>query len=256
MRIVRVGAALVAAVLLVVTMAYLSGFGSRRDVPARPTARSAVATDPRADFATRVLADTRTVWSGKLTEMGGEYPAPRLAEFTDSAAAACFSTSVITGSFYCPRDGKVYIDLGFFRQIESRFAAQADAARAYVVAHEVGHHVQALLGATEAVQKVREHSAPTVVARAQVAFELQADCYAGIWSKAAAEAQRNHGLDGGSAEAALRAVSSVGETLLQKPQGYVVADPFTHATADERLSWFKRGFASGKVADCNAFAAP
>lgn len=257
MRIVRVGAGLLVAVALLLTTIYLSGLGPWRAAPARTgVAVSAVKpADPRAGFSARVLADTNSVWNAKLVELGGSYPAPGLAEFTDQSPAACASTATISGPFYCPRDGKVYIDLGFFRQIESRFAAQADAAKAYVVAHEVGHHLQALLGATEAVQKVREHSAPAVVARAQVAFELQADCYAGIWSREAG-AQRSQGLDAQHAEAAMGAAAGAGEALQKESTGRVVADPFTHATAAQRLSWFKRGSASGRIADCNAFAEP
>lgn len=255
MRIVQLGAALAIAAAVVVVMGYSAGFGRQRSaVPPRSGAAPA-AVDPHADFAARVLADTRSVWSGKVAELGGSYPAPGLTEFADHVEAACASASVLSGPFYCPRDSKVYLDLAFFTQLDSQFAAQADAAKAYVIAHEVGHHVQALLGATEAVQKVREHSTREVADRAQVAFELQADCYAGIWGKSAAATGPGTYLDAGNADAALRAAAAAGETLQRGAQGRIVPDPFTHATAEQRSLWFRRGFDSGRIEDCNTFAA-
>jgi len=256
MRIARFAVTLAVAAAMVASMAYLGGFGrSRSTAVPRTTVARVAATDPHADFATRLLADTRSVWSQKLAELGGSYPAPGLVEFSDHVDAACASASVLSGPFFCPRDDKVYVDLTFFSQLATQFPAQADAAKAYVIAHEVGHHVQALLGATEAVQKVREHSTRQVVDRAQLAFELQADCYAGIWARAAAAATPGTYLDVSTVDEALRAASTVGEALQQRTQA-LVSDPFTHGTIEQRSEWFKRGFGSGKVEDCNAFAAP
>jgi hypothetical protein len=194
------------------------------------------------------------VWTKQLAQLGGRYPPPSLVMYTDRVDSACGGASSASGPFYCPGDQKVYIDLGFFRQLADEFGAPGDFARAYVIAHEVGHHVQLLLGASEAVQKIRERSSDKLGNHAQVELELQADCYAGIWAKQADRAR--HILEAGDLEQALKAASAVGDDTLQRRiQGRVVPDTFTHGTAQQRVSWFKRGFDTGDMQQCNTFAA-
>jgi hypothetical protein len=210
--------------------------------------------DPEGDFVAAVLGETEDVWSKQFAELGGKYPPPTLTLFTGQVESACGGASAASGPFYCPNDQKVYIDLAFFRQLQTEFGAPGDFARAYVIAHEVGHHVQLLLGATEAVQKIRERSSQAVANHAQVEIELQADCYAGIWAKQADSAR--HILEPGDIDEALKAASAVGDDTLQRRiQGRVVPDTFTHGTAKQRSGWFKHGYESGKLEDCNTFAA-
>jgi uncharacterized protein len=223
--------------------------------PAQQAAPVAAGTpkDPEGDFVAAVLGETEDVWTKQFAELGGKYPPPTLTLFTDQVESACGGASAASGPFYCPNDQKVYIDLAFFRQLQTEFGAPGDFARAYVIAHEVGHHVQLLLGATEAVQKVRERSSQAVANHAQVEIELQADCYAGIWAKQADSAR--HILEAGDLEEALKAASAVGDDTLQRRiQGRVVPDTFTHGTAQQRVSWFKRGFDTGEMQQCNTFA--
>ena len=214
--------------------------------------------DPGGQFVSRVLGETEDVWSAKIAAMGGKYPPPKLVLFTSQVESACGMASAASGPFYCPGDQQVYIDLAFFKELETRFGAPGDFARAYVIAHEVGHHVQLLLGATEAMQKVRERSAPAVANRAQVAMELQADCYAGIWAREANAMHQARGLqpyiEPGDIDEALNAAAAVGDdTIQRKTTGRVVPETFTHGTAKQRSTWFKRGFDSGEVQSCDTF---
>jgi uncharacterized protein len=223
--------------------------------PAQKSAPASLGTpkDPEGDFVAAVLGETEDVWTKQFAELGGKYPPPTLTIFTDHVESACGGASAASGPFYCPSDQKVYIDLAFFKQLQTEFGAPGDFARAYVIAHEVGHHVQTLLGATEAVQKIRERSSQTVINHAQVAMELQADCYAGIWAKQADSAR--HILEPGDIDEALKAASAVGDDTLQRRiQGRVVPDSFTHGTAKQRAGWFKHGFDTGKLEECNTFA--
>jgi predicted metalloprotease len=220
---------------------------------AAPVAKGAPK-DPQGDFVAAVLGETEDVWTKQFAQLGGRYPPPSLVMYTDRVDSACGGASSASGPFYCPGDQKVYIDLGFFRQLADEFGAPGDFARAYVIAHEVGHHVQLLLGASEAVQKIRERSSDKLGNHAQVELELQADCYAGIWAKQADRAR--HILEAGDLEQALKAASAVGDdTLQRRTQGRVVPDTFTHGTAQQRVSWFKRGFDTGDMQQCNTFAA-
>jgi predicted metalloprotease len=217
--------------------------------------------DPGGQFVARVLGETEDVWGKKIAELGGRYPAPKLVLFTGEVESACGMASAASGPFYCPGDQQVYIDLAFFNELETQFGAPGDFARAYVIAHEVGHHVQALLGATEEVQKVRERSTPAVASRAQVALELQADCYAGIWAREANTMHQAKGLqpyiEAGDIDEALNAAAAVGDdTIQRKMTGRVVPETFTHGSAKQRSTWFKRGFDSGRIQSCDTFNSP
>jgi len=222
--------------------------------PARESA-AAPADDPQTDFVRAVLGETEDVWTAVLREKGASgYPAPTLVLYSGSVSSACGLASPAAGPFYCPGDQKLYLDLDFFRELEQRFGAPGDFARAYVIAHEVGHHVQALLGTTALVQKARQNSDPQIANRTLVKLELQADCYAGIWANRAERAHRI--METGDLEEALGAAAAVGDDTLQRQaQGYVVPDSFTHGTAAQRAHWFRRGFDAGRLEECDTFNA-
>jgi predicted metalloprotease len=211
--------------------------------------------DPQSDFVRAVLGETEDVWTTVFRENGANgYPPPTLVLYSDTIDSACGLSGAAAGPFYCPGDQKLYIDLGFFNELEQRFGAPGDFARAYVIAHEVGHHVQALIGTTEVVEKARRSSAPEIANRTLVKLELQADCYAGIWANRAESAHRI--MEAGDLEEALGAAAAVGDDRLQRQaQGYVVPESFTHGTAEQRARWFRRGFDSGRLDACDTFNA-
>lgn len=207
-----------------------------------------------ADFVSAVLADTEDTWQKLFSTAGGTYQEPRLVLFTGSVQSACGFANAAVGPFYCPGDRKIYLDLSFFRELHERFGAPGDFARAYVVAHEVGHHVQTLLGISERVQAAKRGASKADANAIQVRMELQADCLAGVWAHHA-EASRDL-LEEGDIEEGLRAAQAIGDDTLQRQaQGYIVPDSFTHGTADQRSRWFKIGFRDGKVASCDTFSA-
>lgn len=207
--------------------------------------------DEAGDFVAAVLGETEDVWSAIFSAQGAQYPAPTLTLFSGRVSSACGSASSASGPFYCPGDRKVYIDLEFFNQLATEFGAPGDFARAYVIAHEVGHHVQTLTGASQRVQQVRERS-PQDANRAQMALELQADCYAGVWAQRADSARQI--LETGDVEEGLAAAAAVGDdTLQRRMQGTVVPDSFTHGSAAQRTRWFRRGLESGDPGRCNTF---
>ena len=210
--------------------------------------------DEIGDFVSVVLADTEDTWTQLLGAQGVQYTAPRLRLFTGSTQSGCGAAGAEVGPFYCPADQRVYLDVGFFQELESRFDAPGDFARAYVVAHEVGHHVQNLLGVAAKVHEARRRASETEGNQLQVRMELQADCYAGIWAH---HAQRSRQiLEDGDLEEALGAAAAVGDDLIQKrTQGTVVPESFTHGTAAQRQQWFNQGFESGTLAACDTFAA-
>ncbi len=213
------------------------------------------ASDPQSDFVRAVLGETEDVWTTVFRENGASsYPPPTLVLYSDTIDSACGLAGAAAGPFYCPGDQKLYIDLGFFNELEQRFGAPGDFARAYVIAHEVGHHVQALIGTTEVVEKARRSSAPEIANRTLVKLELQADCYAGIWANRAESAHRI--MEAGDLEEALGAAAAVGDDRLQRQgQGYVVPESFTHGTAEQRARWFRRGFDGGRLDACDTFNA-
>jgi uncharacterized protein len=210
--------------------------------------------DEVADFASVVLADTEDTWTALFAEHGMRYVPPKLALFTEVAQTGCGRAGASVGPFYCPLDQKVYIDLGFYRELKERFAAPGDFAQAYVLAHEVGHHVQNLLGTSEKVRAVQERSSERDANALSVRLELQADCYSGIWANHAD--QSRHILESGDVEEALGAAAAVGDDTIQKhTHGYVVPDSFTHGSAEQRTRWFRTGLQSGALEKCDTFGA-
>ncbi|MDZ4179009.1 MAG: neutral zinc metallopeptidase [Coriobacteriia bacterium] len=206
-----------------------------------------------ADFVSVVLADTETVWTGIFSDLGSEYPEPTLVLYTDSVESACGVAGSSTGPFYCPADGNLYIDLSFFRELRDRFQAPGDFAMAYVVAHEVGHHVQTQLGVTAQLQELRQQLGQEEYNEYSVRFELQADYLAGVW---ASHAQGRGLLEEGDLEEALTAANAIGDDRIQREtQGYVVPDSFTHGTSAQRMRWFRRGFDTGNLDGWDTFSA-
>jgi uncharacterized protein len=205
--------------------------------------------DPQVEFVSAVLADTEATWHDIFrNDVGRDYVEPKLVLFTDVVQSRCGVAESATGPFYCPEDHKVYLDLGFFRELQDRFQAPGDFARAYVIAHEVGHHVQYLLGI--APLGGRRTSNAT-----SVKTELQADCFAGVWANHADKMR--HILDPGDIESGLNAASAIGDDRLQRQsRGYVTPDSFTHGSSAQRVGWFKRGFQGGRIGDCDTFHSP
>ncbi len=202
--------------------------------------------DKTADFVSAVLGSTEDVWSAIYAQNGSEYQLPTLQIFENATQGACGNASSAMGPFYCPADQKVYIDLSFCDELRDRFKAPGDFAVAYVVAHEVGHHVQNLMGVAQQVQQQRRRLSQEDYNKLSVKMELQADFLAGVWAYHAHK--MNNILEPGDLEAALRAANAIGDDKLQKEsQGYVVPDAFTHGTSDQRMYWFKKGFDTGDL---------
>jgi uncharacterized protein len=209
--------------------------------------------DPQADFIRAVLGDTEDTWSRLFSQGGGTYEPPRLVLFSGAVQSACGQASAAVGPFYCPPDRQVYLDLQFFQELSERFGAPGEFARAYVIAHEIGHHVQNLLGISERVQRQRQRLDQVSANALSVRLELQADCYAGVWGHSAA---RRNFLEPGDVEAALKAASAIGDDRLQRQsRGVVVPESFTHGSSAQRVQWFRTGLDSGDVRRCDTFAA-
>lgn len=217
-----------------------------------PTA--APADDRQAKFVRTVLADTEDVWTAIFSANNKTYVKPKLDLFTGRVDTACGTGQSASGPFYCPGDQKVYIDLAFYRLMEQRFHVSGDFAKAYVIAHEVGHHVQNLLGITAKMDAARGRASEVQVNALSVRLELQADCFAGVWANHANQARSI--LESGDVEAALAAATAIGDDTLQRQsQGTVVPDSFTHGSSAQRVRWFKKGIDSGEVAQCDTFKA-
>ena len=222
--------------------------------PGNPAAAQADANDPQVDFVRAILGETEDVWGAYFKNMGKTYTRPHLVLFTRRVNSACGLASSASGPFYCPGDQRVYIDLAFYRQLATEFGAPGEFARAYVIAHEVGHHVQNLLGITSKADQAEESAGRVGANHISVVIELQADCFAGVWAQQANQARKI--LEPGELEQGLAAASSVGDDTLQKrEQGSVVPDSFTHGTSAQRVRWFRRGFEAGKLENCNTFNA-
>jgi hypothetical protein len=207
-----------------------------------------------ADFVSVVLADTEDTWSSLFRQMGETYVEPKLVLYSDAVRSACGTARSAVGPFYCPGDQKLYIDLSFYEDLKNRHQAPGDFAQAYVIAHEVGHHVQNLMGISDKVQALQRRSDRVQANQLSVRLELQADCFAGIWANHADRSR--HILEQGDIEEALNAASQIGDDRLQsQAKGYVVPETFTHGTSAQRVRWFKRGIQSGDPAQCNTFAA-
>ncbi len=215
--------------------------------PAVPTAETR--------FVSKVLADTEDVWGAVFQQKGwGSYQQPKLVLFNGATPTACGTGQSAMGPFYCPGDSKVYLDLSFFQQMAQELQSPGDFAQAYVIAHEVAHHVQHMLGVTDQVAQVRQRSTTAAANQLSVRVELQADCFAGVWANHS-DTQRNT-LEAGDIQEALDAASAIGDDRLQqKSQGHVVPDSFTHGTSAQRMRWFTRGFKSGDTAQCDTFSA-
>jgi uncharacterized protein len=223
--------------------------------PTEETAPTGVpGNDQQAQFISVVLKSTEDVWAQIFSERGARYEPPVLVLFTDATQSACGVGQSAMGPFYCPRDRKVYLDLSFFQDLADRFGAPGDFARAYVVAHEVGHHVQTVTGLSDRVSAAREQEGRAGGNALSVRQELQADCYAGVWGHYAA---RQDLLEPGDAEEGLRAAAAIGDDRLQREaQGRVVPESFTHGSSAQRVEWLKRGLESGRIESCDTFQGP
>jgi predicted metalloprotease len=224
-----------------------SGFSGPGSEPA-----GAPATDPQTRFMRVILGDTEETWTSIFRDRGQTYEPPTLVLFSGSTDTACGLGQSAMGPFYCPSDRKVYLDTSFFDELAQRFGAPGDFAQAYVVAHEVGHHVQTLLGLSDRVTAARQRASEADANALSVRMELQADCYAGVWGHYAAQHDL---LDTGDAEEGLQAAASIGDDRLQRQtQGRVVPESFTHGSSEQRVSWLRRGLASGQIDSCDTFA--
>lgn len=210
--------------------------------------------DEATKFVAVVLADTEDAWHEVFRQMGREYEEPKLVLFTDMIQSGCGFASGATGPFYCPEDRRVYIDLGFFRELQGRLGAGGDFAEAYVVAHEVGHHVQNLLGISDRVQAARRRVSEAEYNQLSVRLELQADFLAGVWARYTDRVK--HVVEAGDIEEAMRAAAAVGDDRLQyRSRGYVVPDSFTHGTSEQRVRWFRRGYETADLSQGDTFNA-
>jgi uncharacterized protein len=223
-----------------------------QSAPQQP-AHSPPATDPDAKFVSQVLKSTETVWTDAFQERGQTYIEPKLRLFRDSYPTACGQGSAAAGPFYCPQDRAVYLDLGFFDVMTRQLGAPGQFAHAYVIGHEVGHHVQNLLGILGKINAQRERGSETQANALSVRLELQADCFAGVWANRS-QKERGWRLESGDIESALNAASRIGDDTLQRQaRGTVVPETFTHGTSAQRVSWFKRGVSSGQIDACDTF---
>lgn len=212
------------------------------------------AQDEQAEFVSVVLADTEDTWNELFAAAGERYVPPKLVLFTDVVRSACGMAQSAMGPFYCPLDQKVYIDLGFYRDLQQRFRAPGDFAQAYVIAHEVGHHVQTLLGISQQVQERRQRVSQAQGNALSVRLELQADCFAGVWAHHAHRTRQI--LEDGDVEEGLNAAAAIGDDRIQRrTQGTVVPESFTHGSSEQRVAWFRRGLESGSLDACDTFAA-
>jgi hypothetical protein len=222
-------------------------------VPAGAPPRVPAQNDPQVDFVRAILGDTEDFWSAELAKRGGRYQPPKLTLFHGQVASACGFASAAMGPFYCPPDQRVYLDLRFFQELSQRFGAPGEFARAYVIAHEVGHHVQNQLGLMREVQQTAESASDRARNALSVRQELQADCFAGVWGHSA---QQRGALDTRDVEQGIAAASAVGDDRLQqRSRGYAVPESFTHGSSAQRVKWFRVGLSSGDLRQCNTFAA-
>ena len=223
-------------------LALLSGAPAQQVAPKEISKKD----EKSAQFVSTVLAQTEDVWGKLFANGGSKYQEPKLVLFRGGVQSGCGFASSQTGPFYCPADRKVYLDLGFFEELKNRHGAPGDFAQAYVVAHEIGHHVQNLLGTLNKSHTAKQALSKTKANAVQVQVELQADCYAGIWAH-----YLNGVLEDGDIDEALNAASAIGDdTLQKKAQGYVVPDAFTHGSSAQRMKWFKRGYKGGNLGSC------
>ncbi|MBK5571472.1 neutral zinc metallopeptidase [Ensifer sp. 2YAB10] len=217
-----------------------------------PAPRGSAQEEEMKQFMATVLAETEDTWNGIFQANGKQYEEPKMVLFRGQVRSACGFASAASGPFYCPGDHKVYLDMSFFDELAQKFDASGDFAQAYVVAHEVGHHVQNLIGVLPKFNQMRQSMSETEANQMSVRVELQADCFAGVWGK---YTEQKGLLEQGDLEEALNAATQIGDDTLQKRmQGYVVPESFNHGTSEQRMRWFKRGFDSGKMSACDTFS--
>jgi predicted metalloprotease len=247
-------------ILIVLGIAWFAGInpielldgGSSLGPASQQTGEVGTPSDEAGRFVAAVLADTEDTWTEIFAAEGERYPPPTLVLFTDATPSACGFASAASGPFYCAGDRKVYIDLAFYAELRDRFDAPGDMAEAYVIAHEIGHHVQNVLGTLPEVNRLRQRASEADSNRLSIRVELQADCYAGIWANAA---DARGILEVGDIDEALNAAAQIGDDAIQRrTQGYVVPESFNHGTSEQRSRWFKRGYAAGEFAACDTFS--
>jgi uncharacterized protein len=254
-----VGGGILGVIVLVLNFLLGGGSGDSGQMPQLPGQQQPVSTEQKAaqdqlaHFVKVVLADTEDVWGELMKKEGKNYPAPTLVLFTDAVQSACGNASAQSGPFYCPADQQLYIDLSFYNELRDRFGASGDFAMAYVVAHEVGHHIQTLLGTSEKMARMRSRLSEEEYNQYSVRMELQADFYAGVW----AHYEQGKGyLESGDIDEALHAAQAIGDDRIQKEaQGYANPETFTHGTSAQRMYWFKKGFDTGDPSQGDTFNA-
>lgn len=236
-------------------LSLLSGGGSQTtDVQPQPNSNAPEASDPLRHFVGTILASTEDVWRAIFSASGRSYQPPHLVLFTDAINTGCGGGESAMGPFYCPQDQRVYIDLGFYQTLRTQLGSPGDSAQAYVIAHEVGHHVQYLTGITSKVDALHARESHVQANATSVRVELQADCYAGVWAFHSQE--QKHWFQDNDISLVLNAASHIGDDALQKMErGRVMPETFTHGTSEQRVNWFKRGYANGRVEDCDTFNA-
>lgn len=236
----------------------LNLFGNGEMPAGRPAMERRAAPNPQqdrlADFVSVVLADTEDTWKEQFQKRGSTYREPKLVLFSGAVKSACGFAQAATGPFYCGNDQKVYIDLDFYKELKHKLHAPGDFAQAYVIAHEIGHHVQNQLGILDKVHAAKQRVSQAEYNQLSVRLELQADCFAGIWAHHADRARNV--VEPGDIDEALNAASQIGDDRLQRQsRGYITPDSFTHGSSAQRANWFRQGYNSGKIKDCNTFAA-
>lgn len=250
--------------IIALVLNFLLGGDGTTTIPQMPTQQrelspqEAAADDQRAQFVKVVLADTEDVWSQLFQNGGKQYTAPTLVLFRDVVQSACGNASSASGPFYCPADNDLYIDLSFYEELQTKFQAPGDFAMAYVVAHEVGHHIQSLMGTSAKVQRLRGQVSEEEYNQYSVKLELQADFYAGVWAHHAQKITTGDGrsiIDPEDINEALNAAQAIGDDRLQKKsQGYIVPESFTHGSSEQRMKWFKKGFDTGDLSQGDTFS--
>ncbi len=254
---IAIGGGILGIIALVVNFLLSDGDVSQLPLPGQNqqlTEAQQAEQDSQARFVGVVLKDTEDVWNDIFSKMGRDYQEPRLELFSGATQSACGNASSATGPFYCPADQDVYIDLSFYNELQEKFGAPGDFAMAYVIAHEVGHHIQKLLGTSDKMARLRQQVSKEEYNRYSVMLELQADFYAGVWAH---YMQGKGVLESGDIEEALGAANAIGDDRLQKQaQGYVVPESFTHGTSAQRMYWFKKGFQTGDISQGDTFSAP
>jgi predicted metalloprotease len=255
-----IGGGLGAVVLVVVGMMFgidprvmlgMAEVAQQVQTPAQVDGKVGAPTDEMGRFVAVVLADTEQTWETLFKQLGRDYQEPRLVLFTGATPTACGTGQTAMGPFYCPLDQRVYIDLAFYQQLRERFRAPGDFAQAYVIAHEVGHHVQNQLGVLEKMDAYRQRVSQAQMNALQVRVELQADCFAGVWAHHANNRQL---LEAGDVEEAMNAAAAIGDdTIQRRTQGRIVPESFTHGTSEQRMRWFMTGMKSGRLQACNTF---